>query len=368
VGRRIDLRYSRAGASSRVRVTRGALRGLGLWTRATTGARRVALITDSRVARLYADVALAALRRARIAASLIVVPVGESAKQPPRLVRLWRQLAELGIERRDAIVALGGGVVGDLAGFAAATWLRGVPWVNVPTTVVGQVDSSIGGKTGIDLAAGKNLVGAFHHPAGVLVDPQTLATLPERDYRAGMAEVAKTGFATDRALFERFERDTTRLRAREAGALERVLVETLAAKGRIVRADEREREGGPRAALNFGHTLGHALEAALGYRGLRHGEAVAIGMRFAARLSAAEAGLPAGEADRLDRVLDAWQLPRRIPGLPVSRIVRHLGLDKKRRGGVRWVLTPRVGRASVPRLISDRRIRAALLHFGARRG
>ncbi len=351
-----------------MRIARGSLRGLGGWTRATTGAKRVALITDSRVARLYARDALTSLSRARVSAALLVVPSGETAKQPAQLVRLWQQLAELGIERGDAIVALGGGVVGDLAGYAAATWLRGVPWVDVPTTVVGQADSSIGGKTGIDLAAGKNLVGAFHHPAGVLVDPETLKTLPDREYRAGLAEVAKTGFASDRELFERIERDAARLAAREPGALERALVQTLAAKGRIVCADEREREGGRRSALNFGHTLGHALEAALGYRGLKHGEAVAIGMRFAVRLSVAEAGLPADDAARLEQVLDGWRLPRRIPGLAIARIGRYLRRDKKRKGGVRWVLTPRVGRASVPRLISDRRIRAALLHFGARRG
>jgi 3-dehydroquinate synthase len=368
VGRLFELHYPRAVAITRVRIARGSLRSLGAWTRATTGADRVAVISDSRVAPLYAREAMASLRRARISAALVVVPAGEAAKQPARLVRLWQELSRLGIGRRDAIVALGGGVVGDLAGYAAATWLRGVPWVNVPTTVVGQADSSIGGKTGIDLAAGKNLVGAFHHPSGVLVDPETLATLSERDYRAGLAEVAKTGFATDRELFERIERDAGRIAAREPKAIERAVTETLAAKGRIVRTDEREREGGRRSALNFGHTLGHGLEAALEYRGLRHGEAVAIGMRFAAQLSVLEAGLPADDADRLDQMLDAWRLPRHIPGVPITRIVRHMQSDKKRYRGVRWVLTPRVGRASVPRLISDRRIRAALLHFGARRG
>jgi 3-dehydroquinate synthase len=326
-------------------------------------------VTDARVGRLYGASAAASLRRAGIVAHAIVLPAGERAKRIEPLSRTWSELARYEVGRADAIVGLGGGVVGDIAGFAAATWLRGVPWINVPSTVVAQADSCIGGKTGIDLGWGKNLVGAFHHPACVLVDPDLLATLPDREYRAGMAEVAKTGFAVDRDLFARFERDTDRLRDRRRAALEPVLSMTLAAKARVVVADEREREGGVRTALNFGHTLGHALEAALDYRILKHGEAVAIGMRFACRLSMSEAGLAAADTRRLDRVLDAWRLPRGLPdSVTVLRLEQHLARDKKRRGGVRWVLTPRMGRASVPRLISDRRIRAALMRFGARHG
>jgi 3-dehydroquinate synthase len=244
--------------------------------------------------------------------------------------------------------------------------MRGVPWYGVPTTVVAQVDSSIGGKTGIDLAAGKNLAGAFHHPAGVLVDPELLGTLPDREFRAGLAEVAKIGFATDAVLFRMLERAAAKIAAREPDATFHAVRAALAAKIRVVQADEREREGGPRTALNFGHTLGHALETAADYRGLRHGEAVAIGMRFVTAFSERFAGLDPDARARLEALLDRWRLPRCIPGLPVARIERAMRLDKKRSDSrVRWVLTPRLGHASVPRLISARVVRTALLEAGA---
>jgi 3-dehydroquinate synthase len=337
--------------------------------RDATGALRAALVTDARVARLHSRAALTALRRAGLDVHMIVVPAGERSKSLVRLNQTWSFLARSGIGRADAVIALGGGVVGDLAGFAAATWWRGVPWINVPTTVIAQADSAIGGKTAIDLDWGKNLVGAYHQPAAVLVDPDLLGTLSEREYRAGMAEVIKTGFVADRELFGRLECETEALSRRHRPTLGRILSQTLAAKGRIVAGDEREREGGRRTALNFGHTLGHALEAALGYRTLKHGQAIAIGMRFAAWLSVGEAGLAPGSAQRLETLLDRWRMPRRVPaGVDTTRLRRYLSQDKKGRHGVRWVLTPRVGHASVPRLISDRRIRAALKRFGARHG
>jgi 3-dehydroquinate synthase len=260
-----------------------------------------------------------------------MVPRGERAKQTAVLTRLWGRLAALGLGRRDALVALGGGAVGDLTGFAAATWLRGVPWIGVPTTVLAQVDSSVGGKTGVDLAAGKNLVGAFHHPLLVVADPGTLASLPARQRRAGLAEVVKIGMAVDAALFRRLERDAARLAAGETPALAAAIRAAVAAKARVVRRDEREREGGVRTALNLGHTLGHAIEAAHGFRGVLHGEAVALGMRAAARLSVAVAGLPERERVRLEALL-----------------------------------TPRMGHASVPRPIDRRLVRAAMLAVGAR--
>lgn len=361
------LRFPARAEVTRIRVRRGALTDLGAWVRATVRPERVALVTDRNVAALHGRAALRALDRAGVGATAIVLPgAGERLKRAPSLARLWESLASLGLGRGDAVVALGGGVVGDLAGFAAATLLRGVAWVAVPTTVVAQADSAVGGKTGIDLGAGKNLAGAFHHPAGVLVDPALLRTLPDRELRAGMAEVLKTGAIADRELLARAEADAARLRRREVGALEAVVAGALAAKARIVAVDPRERAGGPRTALNFGHTLGHAIEAVLRYRTLRHGEAVAIGMRFAAGLSARFAGLPERDRRQLVDALDAWDLPGRIPGLPVAALLEAMSRDKKRRGGVRWVLTPRLGRASVPRLISERIIRAALIDHGAR--
>lgn len=351
---------------SRVRVARGALAALGRTVRGATDARRVALVTDRTVAALHGARAMRSLRGAGFAVEAIVVPAGERSKQPRRLESLWECFARAGFDRRDAVVALGGGVVGDLAGFAAATWLRGVPWIGVPTSLIAQVDSGIGGKTGVDLAAGKNLVGAFHPPAAVLVDPDLLATLPERHRRCGLAEIVKTGMAVDAALFRWLEANAAALREGRASAWSEVVVRTLRAKARVVRADEREREGGRRTALNYGHTLGHAIEAARGYRGILHGEAVAIGMRVAGRLSVEVAALPAGQLERQDDLLDGFGLPRRIPGTPLARLMGAMALDKKRRGGeIRWVLTPRVGHASVPHPVDSRLVRATLRDFGA---
>jgi 3-dehydroquinate synthase len=363
----LTIRYAARGASSVVRVHPGGLDRLGAFVSRLGGSTRAALVSDSHVAPLHGARAARALRAAGIAVSLHVVPAGERSKRADRLERLWEGLAAAGRPRDGAVVALGGGVVGDLAGFAAATWLRGVRWFGVPTSVLAQVDSSVGGKTGIDLAAGKNLAGAFHQPAGVFVDPHLLATLPVRHRRAGLAEVVKVGFAADAALFRWCERHAAALAAGDPGALAEVVRRAIRAKARIVQADEREREGGVRTALNLGHTLGHAIEAAQGYRGMLHGEAVAVGLRAAARLSEREAGLPARERERLEHLLDALGLPKRLPSLPLRRLLAPMGHDKKRDPrGVRWVLTPRMGSASVPRLISGRLVRAVLLEAGAR--
>jgi 3-dehydroquinate synthase len=283
-----------------------------------------------------------------------------------RVGSLWQALGSAGIGRRDAVIALGGGVVGDLAGFAAATWLRGVAWIGVPTTVLAQADSSVGGKTGVDLASGKNLVGAFHAPAGVLVDPALLSTLTPRQRRNGLAEIVKMGFVVDRGLFVWAERHAAALAAGRPAALETAIARAIRAKARVVRRDEREREGGARTALNFGHTLGHAIEAARGYRGLLHGEAIAVGMRVAATLSVEFDGLKDDERRRLERVLDRLGLPARMPPTPIGDLLAAMSSDKKRgRAGVRWVLTPRIGHASVPRSISGQRVRSALLAAGA---
>ncbi len=367
VSRDLEMKFPGLPLRSRVRWTRGGLARLGAFTRSVTAARHVVLITDRRVAGLHASSAERSLRRAGIAVDRIVVPAGEPAKRARVLERLWESLAAAGLGRDGAIVALGGGVVGDLAGFAAATWLRGVPWVGVPTTLLAQVDASVGGKTAIDLGAGKNLVGAFHQPAGVLVDPDTLATLPARQRRNGLAEVLKTGFAVDATLWRWLESRLDELDRGEPAALAGAVRRSIAAKARVVQADERERSGGQRTALNFGHTLGHAIEAALGYRGLLHGEAVAIGMRAAAGLSVRVAGLAPESHIRLEAALDHVGLPVTMPGVPVEQLLRAMQNDKKRtRGEVRWVLTPRIGDASVPRAVESRLVRAALVLAGAR--
>ena len=388
------LRFARERAISRIQIAPGALDRIGTFARRVVPARNAAVVSDERVAALYGARALVALRRAGVDATLVTVPHGERSKRGATLEKLWAEFAALGLGRRDAVIALGGGVVGDLAGFAAATWLRGVAWIDVPTTLLAQVDSSVGGKTGIDLAAGKNLAGSFHQPAGVLVDARLLQTLPARERRSGLAEVVKMGMACDARLFGWVERHAAALAAGEPGALAEAVSRSIRLKARIVMRDEREREGGRRTALNFGHTLGHAIERAHGFRGLRHGEAVAIGMRAAAALSVRAAGLNPAAHARLERLLDQLGLPRRMPATPLADLLAALRSDKKSaarsrvprrrpergraraRGSngtnrdeasrVRWVLTPRVGHASVPRLMSGRLVRAALLEAGAR--
>jgi 3-dehydroquinate synthase len=367
VRRDLVLRFPHAAVRTRVRIERGSLARLGAFVRATTAARRAVLVTDTRVSRLHGAAAARALRRAGVAADTVVVEAGERAKRPALLAGVWDALAATGLGRDGVVVALGGGVVGDLAGFAAATWLRGVPWVAVPTTLLAQADASLGGKTAVDLAAGKNLVGAFHQPAGVLMDPDTLATLPARQLRNGLAEVVKTGFAVDAALWRWLEARLDLLERAEPAALAGAVARSAAAKARVVQADERERPGGRRSALNFGHTLGHALEAALGYRRLLHGEAVAIGMRAAAWLSVQLAGLAPESHIRLEAALDHLGLPVRMPAVGIPALERAMRQDKKRANDKsRWVLTPRIGDASVPRAVESRLVRAALARVGAR--
>ena len=366
MARDLLLDYPGHATRSRVRIAAGALKTLGAFTREVTHARRVVLVTDTRVLALYGAAAKRALRAVGLAVDVVEVPVGERAKRAAILEQVWEAFATFGLTRADAVVALGGGVVGDLAGFAAASWLRGVPWVGVPSTLLAQVDSSIGGKTAIDLAAGKNLVGAFHQPAGVLVDPQLLGTLPARHRRAGLAEVVKKGFAVDAALFRWCERHADALAAGEPGALAEAVARAIRAKARVVMGDEREREGGRRTALNFGHTLGHAIEVTLGYERLLHGEAIAIGMRAAVRLSVMRAGLPAADAARLEALLDRLRLPRHMPELRIGDLERAMANDKKSaKGKVRWVLTPCIGDASVPQAIEDPLVRAVFRQLGA---
>ncbi len=367
VSRDLSLEFAAAPTRSRVRIARGSLARLGAFARGTLTARHVVLVSDARVGRLYAATARRSLARAGFAVDLVELPAGEAAKRPAVLEAVWEAFARIGLARDGAVVALGGGVTGDVAGFAAASWLRGVPWLAVPTTLLAQVDASVGGKTAVDLPAGKNLVGAFHQPAGVLADPDTLATLPARHRRNGLAEVVKTGFAVEASLWRWLEPRLDELDRGELAALTGAVARSVAAKARVVQADEREREGGGRAALNFGHTLGHAIEAVLGYRTLLHGEAIAVGMRAAAWLSVQRAGLAPESHVRLEAALDHLRLPVRMPPLAMDRLLTAMRQDKKRAKGLsRWVLTSRIGDASVPRAVESRLVRAALARVGAR--
>ena len=306
--------------------------------------KRCAIISDANVAPLFAKAAQTALSQHGFEPTLITVPAGETAKSLKTVQSCYDQLAANRLERKSFIVALGGGVVGDLAGFVAATYLRGIAFVQVPTTLLAQVDSSVGGKVGVNLKAGKNLVGAFYQPKLVLCDLGTLSSLPMREYRAGLAEVIKYGIIYDRVLFERLERELPRLLKREPGTLAAVIARCCEIKAEVVRQDETE--GGLRAILNFGHTIGHGLEAISSYGKYLHGEALSIGQVAAARLSRELSGLPPDDVQRITKLLQAVGLPTHVRLASNQRAKLHaaMKLDKKVSGGdIKFVLARRIG-------------------------
>lgn len=305
------------------------------------------LVADENTAPLYAGGWEDWLRRQGIAVTPLVVPAGESVKNAASCATVWERAAEAGLDRRGVIAALGGGVVGDLAGFAAATFLRGVRFVQIPTTLLAMVDSAVGGKTAVNLEAGKNLAGAFHQPSLVLADLATLATLPPTQLRSGMAEVVKYGAILDREFFDRVDADGEKILAGDAERTVEVVARCCELKARVVREDECE--AGSRAVLNFGHTLGHSLEKGLGYGVLEHGAAVALGMVYAAELSRRALGCPDGDLRRLKSLLKRLGLPTSrgaAAGLGWETLRRGMAGDKKSLGGrPRFVLLERLGRA-----------------------
>jgi shikimate kinase/3-dehydroquinate synthase len=327
---------------------------------------RLHVVSDTQVAALYGPAALAGLEAAGFAPGLWEVPAGEGSKSRAQLDTLHDWLADRRAERREAVVALGGGVVGDLAGFAAATYLRGVPLVQVPTSLLAQVDASIGGKVGIDHPRGKNLIGAFHQPRLVLADPAVLLTLPHRARTEGWAEVVKHGVALDAAYFVALERDAAALRALRPGAATAAIAGSVDLKAGVVEADEREGDYGRRQLLNYGHTIGHALEAVSGYGVWLHGEAVAVGIAVAAHIGQRLALTPPDLVARQDALLAALGLPTRCPGVSAHALMRAALWDKKVRGGrVRWVLPTALGAATITADVPDEVVRAALLDVGA---
>jgi 3-dehydroquinate synthase len=316
------------------------------------GAEAAAVVWSPPLAGLAGRVAQGLGRRG-LAAHLLEVPAGEEAKRLEVVAGLYERLAAVPTRRADPVLAVGGGATTDVAGFAAATWLRGVPLVNLPTTVLGMVDAAVGGKTGVDLRAGKNLVGAFHQPLAVVADLDTLAGLPAAEVRSGLAEVAKAGLAGDPALAEALARSAGPAVAADPDALAPLVEAAVRVKAAVVGADEREAGGDGqvgRLLLNYGHTLGHALERLAGYRGLRHGEAVALGMVFAARVAEAiglaQPGLAAGHVE----LLAALGLPVGGVRLEPDRVLAAMATDKKHRQGLRLVLLRRPGE---PEVVAD---------------
>jgi 3-dehydroquinate synthase len=349
--------------SYRILIGGGLLKDLGEMCAELPLARRAVIVTNAAVRRLYGAGVKSSLSRAGFNAVFAQVPNGERAKSLPQTARLYRAFLLHRMDRRSAVIALGGGVIGDLAGYAAATFLRGLPLIQVPTTLLGQVDSSVGGKTGVNLPEGKNLVGAFHQPSLVVADIETLKSLPRRHLRAGLSEVVKYGMIADAELFTYIEAHLDQILRAEEGALAFLVARSCAIKARVVEQDEREE--GLRAILNFGHTVGHAIEAASGYRRLLHGEAVAIGMVVATGLSVMRGLCGQEELERLRSLLRKIGLPT-IPDVDFNILLKSIGYDKKVRNNmIYFVLTKGIGHAMVAPISDRRELRRAVALAGA---
>jgi 3-dehydroquinate synthase len=323
-------------------VERGSITRLGEFVPAKAGV--VFVITTSDVWELHGPQLARALGRRTH--RVLFFPGGESRKRIAEVEALAEHMVAAGGDRTSVVVAFGGGIVGDLAGFLAAIFMRGIPVIQVPTTLLAQVDAAVGGKTGANLAAGKNLLGSFHQPLVVLIDPDVLRTLFEREYRAGLYEIIKCGVIRDAELFERLDRDARRVLARDPAVVERIIAAAVRIKAEVVTADERE--GDLRRILNFGHTFGHALEAETRYERLLHGEAVAFGIHAATELAARTGRLSAADAASIHRVVAAYGPIPPLDGVEPRRLAARLGSDKKTvQGRVHFVLPKRIGEVEI---------------------
>jgi 3-dehydroquinate synthase len=331
------------------------------YSRGRAPAGKALVVTDQHIAATHARAAETSLAQCGWTTSRVELEAGEPAKTVASAARLYDALAEMQADRRTVIVAVGGGVVGDTAGFAAATYARGIPFVQVPTTLLAQVDSSVGGKVGVNHPRGKNLIGAFHQPLGVFIDTLTLSTLPDRDYRSGLAEVIKYGVSLDGQFFDYLEAHVDGLSRRAPDVLRHVIARSCQLKAGIVGQDEQELTG-VRALLNYGHTFAHAYEALLGYGTLLHGEAVAIGMVHASRLAERLGRVDSTVTQRQLRLLQAVQLPTAIPGpVDVAATLDHMRLDKKTVGGqLRFVLPTKIGHVELVDSVPEATVRALL--------
>jgi 3-dehydroquinate synthase len=351
------------GRSYEVAIGPGLLTEAGTHLPALPKAEKAFVVSDHVVAALYLGPLEVGLTARGLQVVHVGVPQGEQAKSLATMTALHRQLATQEAHRDDVVLALGGGAVGDLGGFVAATYMRGVPFVQVPTTLTAQVDASIGGKTAVNLPEGKNLVGAFYQPVAVLADVATLWTLPGREFRSGLAEVAKYALALDLELLGMLEGDLAPILEREPATMEEIVARCVRAKAKIVSADERD--VGARLVLNYGHTLGHALERLDAFAGRSHGEAIAVGMVFAARLSERLGSVPAGLAARHARLLKSLglELDGRLPA--AEEILAAMRLDKKYHGGIRFVLLEDVGVPKVVEGVAEEELLATLREMGA---
>ncbi len=334
---------------TRIAVGRGLLKKMGALLQALGLEGKVMALSQERVAGLYLGRIQKSISEKKFKTHVHLLPEGEAAKSEKELSRLYHAFVREDMERGDAVIALGGGTVGDVAGFAAATYLRGVPFINVGTTLLAQVDSSIGGKTGINLDEGKNLVGAFYPPRLVVSDVETLTSLPERQLRASMAEVIKYGVIRDAGLFHLLEKQSARVLQKDLRLLEKIVERSARLKAAVVGRDELETKG-ERMILNFGHTFGHGFEKALDFHKLAHGEAVAIGMAAAARLATHLKIFDRSEAQRLTDLLRKYRLPVTLAGLGLETrsILEAMKRDKKKTGGrLRFVLPVKIGKVAI---------------------
>jgi 3-dehydroquinate synthase len=317
------------------------------------------VVTDRRVDAAHGDRLRHILGEADIDAPVSALPAGEEHKRLDQIERLCGDFLTAGLDRSGLIIAFGGGVVGDIAGFAAACFMRGLPFIQIPTTIVAQVDSSVGGKTGVNHPLGKNIIGAFHQPSAVVIDMDLLKTLPDREIRAGMAEVIKHAVIADAELFEHIEEHAAAILAKDLDALEYPILRSCEIKSAVVKADEREH--GQRANLNYGHTFGHGIEAATGYERFLHGEAVALGMHAAAHLSLMRGLVDEAFVERQKRCIEAYGLPSNWTELPVDATLEAMKRDKKVRAGVmKFVAADRMGHVIHLTDVSPDEARAAL--------
>jgi 3-dehydroquinate synthase len=354
------VRVNLAERSYDIEIGAGNLAEVGPFLTDRAKVSHAVVITDQNVEKPHAVAAAESIAEEVATADLVVVEPGEESKSIAMAAALWEKLLQLGTDRKSVIVAVGGGVVGDLAGFVAATYARGIAFFQVPTSLLAQVDSSVGGKVAIDLPEAKNMVGAFLQPRGVLIDTATLQTLPEREYRSGLGEVVKYGVILDASLFDFLEAHRQQVLHRDPNVLTQVIARCCRLKADVVEKDERDQTG-LRAVLNYGHTFGHALETLGGYHGLLHGEAVAIGMlcasRLAERLGRIDTSLTARQRD----LLAAFGLPTDLPAVDRDAILRAMLHDKKvEHGRLRFVLPTRMGHVELVGPIEPEQVRAAL--------
>jgi 3-dehydroquinate synthase len=350
-----------------IRIGADTLGGLGPAVARLGPGRRALVVADGNVGDSHAPLVASSLHAAGFDTRLVLVPPGEASKSLAGAARLYDACLEAGLDRRSWVVALGGGVTGDLAGFVAATFMRGLPWVQVPTTLLAQIDSSVGGKVGVDHPRGKNLIGAFHQPRLVWCDVQTLDTLPAPDLVAGLAEAIKCGILADARYYAFIRHQRGQILGRDGAALSRLVAGSCRIKGAVVEADERE-ETGARMVLNLGHTLAHAMEAVAGYGVLRHGEAVSVGLVAAGALALRRGIWGKRWQAGLEQLLAGVGLPTRIPGLAAKDLLAAMRLDKKQFDGrIHWILPVRPGEVTVAPDVGVDEVENVLVALGAER-